>query len=206
MKGLTARQRSILDHIEEFIKNNGYSPSYRELMTQFNYRSVGSIHKHIQALKRKGALTAEERSSRSLMPAVTPSAQFSSEVNVPFIGYIAAGAPIETFTHTKTLAVPAFLVHVPEKTYILQVKGDTLSEELIADGDFLIIEARQDASAGNTIVALINHHDTIVKRYYPEDPYVHLAGHNPQHKPIILRRENVLIQGIVTGILRLFSR
>lgn len=205
MKGLTPRQRELLSFIEESIRTQGYSPSYREMMSHFGFSSVGSVYKLVQALKRKGALTSEQNCSRSLMPTTAPvQPKFSSEISVPFIGYIAAGTPIETFAHTKTLAIPEFLVHVPEKTYILQAKGDTLNEELIADGDYLVFEARQDANPGDTVIALINQHDTIIKRYYPEAPYVHLAGHNPHHKPIILREDNIIIQGIITGILRVF--
>lgn len=205
MKGLTPKQRELLSFIEESIRAHGHSPSYREMMSHFGFRSIGSVYKHIQVLKRKGVLTSEERCSRSLTPTALPAqAKLSSEINVPFIGHISAGAPIETFTHSKTISIPEFLVHVPDKTYILQARGDSLNEELIADGDFLVFEAKQDAHAGDTVIALINQHDTIVKRYFPEAPYVHLAGNNPHHKPIILRQENIRIQGVVTGILRLF--
>jgi repressor LexA len=206
MKGLTPRQRELLSFIEDSIRTNGFSPSYREIMLHFGFRSVGSIHKHIQVLKRKGALTSEHGTSRSLMPANDPiTNKFSNEITVPFIGHIEAGNPIEMFTHSKTLSVPEYLVPDSKKTYVLQSKGNSLNEELIADGDFLIIVARQEANAGDTVIALINHHDTIIKKYYPEPPYVHLAGNNPHHKPIILRQENIKIQGVITGILRLFS-
>lgn len=206
MKGITPRQRELLSYIAEFIRNHGHSPSYREIMAHFQYSSLGTVHKHVQGLKRKGLLTTDT-GKRTLMPTTASHVQtrFSSEINVPFIGTIAAGVPIETFPHSKTLAVPEFLVHTPDKTYILQAKGNTLTEELIVDGDYLIVEARQEAQAGDTVVALINMHDTVVKRYYPEGSFACLAGHNPHHKPILLRHTDLLIHGVVIGLFRLFQ-
>lgn len=206
MKTLTKRQLEILSYIQDFIQANRYAPSYREIKQHFSFSSLGSVYKHLNVLKRKGVLTSEKKCSRSLTLTQEPQEEKKHpiEIELPFIGFISAGSPIEMFSQSQTLAVPEFLVHSPENTYVLKVRGDTLHEELIADGDFLIVEARQTASPGETIVGIINNHDTIIKRYFPEGDYIHLKGHNPLHHPIILRCEDFLIQGAVVGTFRIY--
>lgn len=206
MKGLTKRQRQIVDYIQEFINSNRYSPSYREICQHFGFHSLGSVYKHINALKRKGAVLCQTKASRSIAPTTqTTQPTVQTEVEVPFIGHITAGTPIHTFSQTQHITVPRGLVPAPEKTYALRVQGDSLSEEMIADGDLLLVEARQEAHPGETIVALINGHDTIVKKYHPEGAFIRLLSSYAQHHPIILRPEDILIQGVVIGLLRLFG-
>lgn len=206
MKGLTKRQRDILDFIQEFTKNNRYAPSYREICQQFKFSSLGSVYKYVQTLKRKGALLNESKASRSLTLAETPQETVAQpEVEIPFIGHITAGMPIQTFSQQQLVIVPRAFVHNLDKTYALRAQGESLNEEMIADGDLIIVEARQEAHPGETIVALINNHDTIIKRFYPEGTYVRLVGTFTHHHPIILRQEDVIIQGVVIGLLRLFG-
>ncbi|MBA3816194.1 MAG: transcriptional repressor LexA [Parachlamydiaceae bacterium] len=205
MKGLTKRQRDIVEFIQEFIKNNRYSPSYREICQNFGFSSLGSIYKHMQALKRKGILSSESKVSRSIMLTThSEKPETLNEIEIPFIGHIAAGMPIQTFPQRQQITIPRSFVHNPEKTYALRVQGDSLNEEFIADGDLLVVEARQEAHQGETIVALINNHDTIVKRFYQEGIYVRLLGTFANHHPIILQKEDVLIQGIVIGLIRMY--
>lgn len=205
MKGLTPRQRELLNYISEYIETHAYAPSYREIMQHFGLSSLGPIHKHIQVLKRKGHLQSEHRGHRSLAPTEMHRSKLQNEITLPFIGNLIGGFPIETFSQVKMIAVPESLVHAPERTYVLQAKGEHLNEELIAAGDFLIVEARQTASTGETIVALINQRDTVVKRYFHEEgDYVRLAGLNPHLKPLIFKQQDVHIQGVVTGLMRLF--
>lgn len=201
MKGLTQKQNDILRFIHHFIETHHYSPSYREIMQHFAFSSPGSVYKYIHTLKRKGALIAEKRCSRSLTPIDAPlSTKRQADVELPFIGNISAGHPIEMFIQTQTIIVPLSLVHAPDKTYVLRALGDSLNEEAINDGDLLIVEARQDAQAGEMIIALINQHDTVIKRYYPEGQYVRLESHH--HQPFILRQESITIQGILLGLIR----
>jgi repressor LexA len=206
MKGLTKRQREIVDYIQQFIANNRYSPSYREISQHFGFSSLGSVYKHINALKRKGAILAETQTSRSIAPAEQePQSKLSEEVEIPFIGHISAGVPIQILSQTQQLSIPRTLVHSVEKTYALRVQGDSLSEEMIADGDLLLVEARQEAHPGETVVALINEHDTIVKKYYPEGNNIRLLSAYAHHHPILLRSEDIRIQGVLVGLLRLFG-
>lgn len=205
MKGLSLRQRDILLFIQQFIDTHRYSPSYREIMHHFGFTSPGSVYKHIQTLQRKGLLTFEKQCSRSLMPAAsTAISNIKQEVELPLIGHIMAGYPIEMFIQSQTIAVPTSLVHNPDNTYILRVQGESFHEELIQDGDLLLVEARSNVQAGETIVGLINQHDTIIKRYFPEGHYIRLESTHSHQQPLTLRHEHLSIQGILTGLMRVF--
>lgn len=203
MKGLTKRQRELIDYIQEFISNNRYSPSYREIGQRFGFSSVGSVYKHVQALKKKGLISSESKASRSMLPIEsTPAKESSKEIAIPFIGYIVAEMPVKLFPKPKELFVPQSFVPIPERTYALSMQGDFLTEEMIADGDVLLVEARQHALPGETVIALINNTDTIVKKFYPEGDRIRLLSTYTQHNPIILHQEDVLMQGIVVGLIR----
>jgi len=205
MKGLTRRQQEIIHFIEEYIDTNQLSPSYREIRDHFGFSSLGSVYKHLNVLKRKGVLFAEKNASRSLtLASKSDGAPISNvEIELPFIGHISAGTLIETFPQTQTLAVPDYLVTAPDSTYVLRARGDTLHDELISDGDLLLVEARQEAYPGETIVALIEE-KTIVKRYYPEDDSVRLVSSNPNLEAMIMKVNEIQIQGVVVGLMRVF--
>lgn len=203
MKGLTAKQQNVLSYIKSYLSANRYAPSYREIQEHFGFNSLGSVHKYIALLTRKGMLSSEKYCSRSLAlsgDAIEPARP--NGIELPCIGVISAGCPIETFAKSQTLTVPENLVHSTENTYLFRVKGDSLQEELMADGDILIVEARQIAHPGEMIVGLINQHDTIIKRYYPEGAYVRLVASNPHVHPIIINSDDIQIQAVVTGLLR----
>jgi len=205
VKGLTKRQRELIDYIQDFITANRYSPSYREISTHFGFTSLGSVYKHIATLKKKGMLSSDPHTSRSvttLHNPAPPPLQTPSEVYIPFIGHISSGRPIQTFSQAQQIQVPAHYVHSPEKTYALRAQGDSLIEEMIADGDILLVEVRQQAHPGETVVALINGQDTIIKKYYPEGDWVRLLGMHSHHHPILLRQEDVAVQAIVVSLIR----
>jgi repressor LexA len=206
MKGLTPKQLEVLQFIQNFIQQHHYSPSYREIMQQFSFTSPGSVYKYVCTLKRKGMLTTETRAHRSLMPTPSISTERKelTEVQLPLIGNLSAGYPLELFVRSQTLGVPASLVHNADNTYILQVQGDSLQEEWIQDGDFLLIEARQEVQPGEIILGLINHHDTVLKRYYPEGQYIRLESQHPHHPTLTLRSEHIVIQGVLVGLLRMY--
>lgn len=203
MKGLSKRQQETFSFIKEFIQQKGYSPSYREIQDHFDFSSLGTVYSLVKTLQRKGAIEMEEKSSRSFsLPASTNTQKSDQDVVIPFIGYIAAGFPIETFPNVQTVTLPLSLVHDPDHTYVLRAIGDTLNEELIGDGDLLIIEARQDAHSGEVVVGTINQHDTFVKRYFPEGDHVRLEGKNPHFQSQLLAHEEIAIQGVLVGVLR----
>ncbi|WP_042282652.1 transcriptional repressor LexA [Candidatus Protochlamydia sp. R18] len=205
MKGLTPKQQAILQFIQQFIDTHQYSPSYREIMKHFSLASPASVHKHIQSLQRKGVLAAEKKCSRSLIPTHPPaSLTFSAEVLLPLIGNIMAGYPIEMFMRPQTIAVPSTFVHHLNNTYILRVQGNSLSEELIQDGDLLVVEARSTVQPGEIIIGAINHHDTVVKRYYPEGQYIRLESIHINHSSLTLRHDHLAIQGVLTNLIRFY--
>lgn len=205
MKGLTKRQSEILDYIQEYISNHHYSPSYREIMENFKLSSLATIAKHIQVLKRKGALSNESGTSRSLRPTELPQeVEIREEIELPFIGHISSDEPIETFSKMQTLPVPDFLVNNPDSTYILRAKGNSLHELLIADSDLIIVEAKPEANPGDTIIGTTLENKAFIKKYYPEGNYIRLEG-GPLQSPAILKTEDFTLTGVVTGILRLFS-
>ena len=206
MKGLTLKQRKILNFIESFIEQHNYSPSYREIMQQFEFSSPGSIYKYIQTLKKKGALESVKHSHRSINPLkkTVLIKEESKEMQLPLIGYLSSGYPLELFASHQTLSVPASFVHDPDNTYILQAQGDSLQEEAIQSGDYLLIEARQEIHPGEIILGLINQQNSILKRYFPEGKYIRLESQNANQPPLTVRSDHILIQGVLVGLLRLF--
>lgn len=206
MKGLTKRQLEVLSFIEDYIDTHNFSPSYREIMKNFGFSSIGSVSKHINTLNRKGALTYEKQCSRSITPTTkTKNNNKNFEVELPYIGYISANNPIETFPQTQTLAIPEFLVHNPEDTYVLRARGNTLNDEMISDGDLLLVETQTDIFDGETVIANSKHHKTLIKKYHPEGNYVRLASQSPHTPSLIIRHEDLSIQGILISLLRLYT-
>ncbi len=201
MKQLTKKQHEVLQYIKDYLQTHQYAPSYREIMQHFSFTSLGTVYRYIQVLKSKGFLEAKKRSSRSLIP-FKDSTSNPSELSLPFIGYISSGEPIVTFSKSQAFKVSRSLVQVPESTYVLQMRGDSLVDELIADGDFLLVEARQEAHSGETVVALLNQNEIIVKKYFLEDAYIRLVSQNPHNHPLIVREEEFYIQGVVVALIR----
>ncbi len=203
MKGLTKRQREILDYIQDYVDNNKYSPSYREIMNHFGFTSTASVSKHLTVLQRKGAVSAQKNARRSVIPCESSSQQEESlEVKLPFIGHVMAGAPIETFPRTQTLTVPKFLVHDIDKTYVLRARGDSLNSEMIGDGDLLVVEARTEALAGETIIGTLEENRTFIQQYYPEGNSVRLVSASSGES--VARNDQLTIHGVLIGLWRLF--
>lgn len=200
MKGLTKSQAKVFDFVSHFIENRGHSPTFRDIQSHFGFASLGSVYTYIKTFKKKGLLIDEKRSPISL--GEQKAIKTAGEITVPFIGYLAQGFPIETFHQAQNIAVPASLVAHPDDTYILKAKGETLIDEHIADGDYVIIEAKSIASEGELIVATLDEQDTIVKRFYPEGSYIRLEASDGRHEPIILHPKELQIQGIVVGVFR----
>lgn len=203
MKVLTRSQRQVYDYVCSYVKRTGNSPTFREIQSYFKFSSLASVYNYVKVLKKKGFFLNDSRAPISL---TSPERLEGEEVELklPYIGFIAQGFPIETFPQSKSITVPSSFIHEPENTYVLKAKGETLSEERIADGDLLVVEARQEAQYGEIVLATIKHHETMVKRYYPEGFYVRLEGSYDQHQPIVLEKDQVEIQGVLIGVLRLY--
>ena len=204
-KPLTKKQKRTLDFVSSFIEQHGYSPSYREIANGLKLNSVATVAQHIDSLVGKGLLTKGNNSARSLMPVSEVESAVLSEkaIRLPILGLIAAGNPIETITgHPDTLEVPPFMVG-RRSSYVLQVKGKSMIDDGINDGDYVVIQEKEVASNGDVVVALINDQEATLKRYYKEAGRIRLQPANSTMEPIYITPEmDLKIQGVVIGLIR----
>jgi repressor LexA len=199
---LTDRQKAILDFFAEFQRTHGYPPTHREIRDRFGYTSYGTVHKHLRLLREKGYLAGEHRQKRGLR--LTPAEEGVPSAEVPFLGRIAAGRPIEALPGHERLAVPPQLLHGPMgEHYVLRVVGDSMVEEGIQDGDYVVVRKRDRADAGEMVVALVGD-DATLKRIYPEGEVVRLQPANAAMQPIRVPAVGVRVQGVVVGLWRGF--
>lgn len=176
-------------------------------MQKFGLNSPGSIYRYIKTLEKKGVLTTEKQGHRSILPLVEKDEFISKnalEVEIPFIGNLSIGYPLEIYEKPQMIAAPSFMVHSPEETYALQIQGDTLKDEGIFDGDLILIEAREEIHPGEIALGLINHKDTFLRRYFPEGQNIRLESESKEHPPLTVRAEHVTVQGVLIGLLRIY--
>ena len=195
---LTRRQKEILDFIREYLERKGYAPSLEEIGARFGLSSVATVHKHVQNLVEKGLLRKAWNRSRSLELVERP---VSGAVEIPLMGTVAAGAPIEAVAVPDSISVPAHLVG-DTPCYALRVKGDSMVEDHIVDGDLVLVETRNLPNAGETVVALIRREEVTLKRFYRDGGKVRLVPANRRLKPLEYPAEDVDVQGVVVGLLR----
>ncbi|MFH0831059.1 MAG: transcriptional repressor LexA [Parcubacteria group bacterium] len=198
---LTKKQRHILDYIGLFLRKRGYSPSYREIAQHFKLSSVATVHQHVQTLQSKGYLQPEKpgaRQHRRLEPTTAQDLR-ASIVDIPLVGLITAGQPIEALQEHETLAIPQNMVGRGHY-FSLRVKGESMVEDGILDGDYVIVEERNTAQNGDIVVALLENHFATLKRYFKERDHVRLQPANAAMEPFRVR--SVKIQGRVVGLLR----
>jgi repressor LexA len=195
---LTRRQREIFDYIRLFIRENGYSPSLEEIGRHFGLSSVATVHKHVQHLVQKGQLRKAWNRSRS----VEPVEEEGSGVEIPLLGTVAAGDPIAAIEVPEKLRIPEHLVRNGTPLYALRVRGDSMIDEQIRDGDTVIVESRNEARDGETVVALIRGEEATLKKLYRAGAKVRLMPANPRMAPIELPAEDVEVRGVVTGLVR----
>ena len=195
---LTRRQREIYDFIRQFVADKGYSPSLEEIGARFGLSSVATVHKHVQHLVEKGMLRKAWNRSRSVEPVEEPAA---TVVPLPLLGTVAAGAPIEAIEVAETIDVPRQLVPRGE-CFVLQVRGDSMIEDSICDGDYVVVESRPEARDGETVVALVGGQDATLKRFFRHGRRVRLQPANQSMQPIDVSASEVEIRGVVCGLLR----
>jgi len=199
MLPLTKRQREILDFLNDFIQQHGYAPSLEEIGRRFNLSSLATVHKHLTNLQDKGFIKRAWNRSRSVE--LVPTRMGGRAVELPLLGFVAAGMPIEAVAGTETLAVPEEMVGRRD-TYALRVRGSSMIDEQIRDGDFVIVEDRKTAENGEMVIALLAGADVTLKKFYRENGHVRLQPANPTMSPIVVAAEQVQIQGVVVGVLR----
>ena len=199
MQPLTRRQREILDYLKEFIDERGYAPSLEEIGARFGLSSLATVHKHLMNLQEKGFIRRSWNRSRSVELVQTRAGGRS--VDLPLLGYVAAGEPIEAVVGAETVTVPEDLVGARE-TYALRVRGSSMIDEQIRDGDLVVVEDRQVVRDGEMVVALLDGSDVTLKTFYREKSHVRLQPANEALAPIIARPEAVRVQGVVIGVIR----
>jgi repressor LexA len=200
---LTKRQKEILDFVSEFIEHNGYSPSMEEIADHFHFASLNAVFKHLAALESRGHLHRDSNRARSIQ--LSPSTAAGVQL-LPLLGAIAAGRPIEAVSSPESMPIPDyFLPRQGNHYYVLRVKGDSMIEDHIQDGDFVVVESRETANLGETVVALIDDENVTLKKYFHEGNQVRLQPANETLSPIILDGARVKIQGIVVSVLRKYQ-
>lgn len=197
---LTPKQKAVLTFVRSFFARWGYAPTITEICSGLGLSSTATVHKHLRILVDKGHLEAFPRRSRGLM-VKAEQAGASGGVEVPMLGKVAAGQPIEVSEVPETITLPESMIGRGE-TFVLQVKGESMIDEAIKDGDLVIVEKRESAHNGEMVIACINGEEVTLKRVYREGERVRLQPSNPAMLPIIIAGKDVTIKGVVIGILR----
>jgi len=190
---LTKRQKEILDYIGGFIGDRGYAPSFEEIAEFFGYSSLATVHEHLSNLERKGYRSVElvSQDHREL------------SIELPLLGAIAAGLPIEAVTDNETLTVPPDMVRRRKDNYVLRVEGNSMIEEQIRDGDYIVVQAQESAEDGQMVVALVSGESATVKKLYREaGNQIRLQPANPTMGSIMVDADEVQVQGVVVGVIR----
>lgn len=201
MEPLTRRQKEILEYIRSFIEENGYAPSFREIAYYFELSSVSTVAEYIAILEDKGYLTKEAMEARSIQ--LTPA--FASSIDtfeIPLSGVIDAGKPIEAIRTNETIDIPKDMMG--RRTFALRVRGESMIDDGIIDGDYVIIEQSQTPKNGDIVVALVDNENATLKRYYNETNRIRLQPANKSMKAMLFAKKRVTIQGRVKGVIRKF--
>jgi repressor LexA len=203
---ITKRQRQVYDFIHDFVQKNGYSPSFEEIGGGLGLSSLATVHKHVTNLEKKGLLRRDYNRSRSIdvlpvrglfkrQPQKAP-----SEIALPLMGRIAAGQPIEAVENPETISLGD--ITRSKDVFVLQVKGESMKDEHIVDGDYVLVEKTESAHDGEIVVALVDGTDATLKRLYREGANIRLQPSNVAMKPIVVPAKSVQVQGRVIGVLR----
>jgi len=203
MKYVTERQRDILQFIREFQQERGIAPTHREICDHFGFSSYGTVYKHLSLLEKKGLIRRDWNQKRGVELVEKSASETPAGVReLPLFGTIAAGQPIEAYQSEETVIVPENLTSRGEN-YVLKVRGDSMIEDGILDGDYVIIARRERAENGEMVVANVNGEVTL-KRLYKEGERVRLQPANSLMNPIYAHARDVAVQGVVVGLMRRF--
>ncbi len=200
---ITRRQKEVLDFLTQFVQQNGYSPSYEEIARGLDLSSLATVHKHITNLQTKGLLQRAHNRSRSIdvLPARSSKRSFSDRL--PLMGRIAAGQPVEAIETAESISLGDIIGN--REVFALEVRGESMRDEHIVSGDYVLVERTRTAREGEIIVALIDGTDATLKRFYREGNMIRLQPSNAEMAPIFAPAASVTIQGKVLGILRKYA-
>jgi repressor LexA len=199
---ITRRQKEVIDFLSGFTQKNGYSPSYEEIASGLGLSSLATVHKHITNLQNKGMLQRARNRSRSIdvLPARPARKAFE---RLPLMGRIAAGKPVEAIETAESISLGDIIGS--REVFALEVRGDSMRDEHIISGDYVLVERTRTAREGDIVVALIDGTDATLKRFYREGDMIRLQPSNAEMDPIYAAAANVDIQGKVLGVLRKYS-
>jgi repressor LexA len=201
---LTKRQREIYDFINHFVQSKGYSPSFEEIGSGMGLRSLATVHKHVTNLERKALLKRDYNRSRSidLLPikGIRARGRAAEMLRLPLVGRIAAGRPVEAIENPETIALED--ITRSRDVFVLEVRGDSMQDEHIVNGDYVMVEKSKTARDGEIVVALVDGTEATLKRFYREGPKIRLQPANATMAPIMVAANAVQIQGRVIGVLR----
>jgi repressor LexA len=201
---LYKRQRQIMDYISQYIQKNGFAPTLREIADAINVSSLATVHEHLKALEKKNMIKKHKGATRGIDLVDKNFINVTDSVELPFLGYIAAGRPIEPHNDDNaSFKVSPEMISGKKRSYVLQVKGESMIEDHIDDGDYVVIEETQDVNDGDIVVALLDNGFATLKRIYREMTRVRLEPANSNMTPIYAT--NVQIQGRVVGLIRKFK-
>jgi repressor LexA len=199
---ITRRQKEVIDFLSSFTSSHGYSPSYEEIAAGLGLNSLATVHKHVTNLQNKGLLQRAHNRSRSID--VLPQRKGRSMLDrLPLMGRIAAGKPVEAVEHAETISLADILGN--RECYALQVRGDSMRDEHIMSGDYVLVERTRTAREGEIVVALIDGTDATLKRFFREGNQIRLQPSNSEMAPIYAAAASVAIQGKVLGVLRKYA-
>ncbi|RPI23711.1 MAG: transcriptional repressor LexA [Acidobacteria bacterium] len=194
---ITRRQQQILNFLKEFLERNGYSPTLEEIAHHFGITSLNGVYKHLKALEQRGFIRRLSNQARSIQ--VIDSV--SHAATLPLLGRVAAGGPLEAVASPEEISVPAsFLTR--KNNYVLRVTGDSMVDEHIQDGDYVVLEQREQANNGEIVIALVDGEKATLKKYYREGPQIRLQPANALLEPILVDESRVRVQGVVVGLMR----
>ena len=197
---ITPKEKKCLEFIAAFIKKNGFSPTYQEIMKHFDLKAVSTVHQYITQLLRKGKLEIKGKNQKRALTIT----ENSNEICL--FGYIAAGKPVQVFENAEPIEVPSsFIKKNRAEYYALNIKGNSMQEDGIFNGDIVVICRQTHAETGETVVALIDNNEATLKRYYPKADSVELRPANSELKSLHLPAERVQIQGVLIGLIRKYE-
>jgi len=202
---ITRRQRQVYDFIADFVHKNGYSPSYDEIRMGLELNSLATVHKHITNLEKKGLLRRDYNRSRSI-DLLQPKGRLkqvmslSTHMVLPLVGRIAAGRPIEAVENAETISLADFVRS--KEVFVLEVRGESMQDEHILSGDYVLVEKTKSAHNGDIVVALVHGSEATLKRLYREGDTIRLQPSNAAMQPLIVPADAVEVQGRVIGVLR----
>ena len=201
MTYLTERQRDVLDFIEKRLESSGVAPTLREISEAFGFASTASAQKHIALLERKGFLRREKHQKRGLVLVHQPANDDRGGIELPLLGLVAAGAPIESVPDPEPVSVPQDFVG-SGSNFVLKVRGESMIDDGIHDGDLVIVQSTAKAVDGDMVVAMVDGEVTLKRLYRQAPGTIRLQPANSEMEPLFVAAADLTVQGIVVGLLR----